>query len=180
MRVAASPNAYVSAEILADYSRLFLQYLTETGLKDRYRNFLVLLDGHSSHLFNHAFLQLMSDNNIQVAAFPPHTTHIIQPLDDVPFAGLKKKWQKTLLDLNRDTVARPLTKGEFLRTLEQIWAQTMTPQSVKAGFENCGIWPADSTVAKVHRTATAEIIFDPPDARPGASKLNCWLMIVPL
>ena len=42
----------------------------------------------------------MRDNNIHVMAIPPHTSHILQPLDSTPFAQFKRNWQSRLLEWN--------------------------------------------------------------------------------
>ena len=62
---------------------------------------MVLLDLHKSHLFNYDFMQLMKKNNIEVCGFPASCTHMLQPLDDVPFGNFKRVYQRELLDMNR-------------------------------------------------------------------------------
>ena len=49
---------------------------------------IALLDLHKSHLFNLHYMQYMKANGLEVCSFPPHCTHIIQPLDDLPYAIL--------------------------------------------------------------------------------------------
>ena len=66
-----------------------MQMLKNWGLmEDENKQHLLLMDSHNSHTFNNQFLKLMNDNKIVVLAFPSHTTHVMQPLDDVPFAQL--------------------------------------------------------------------------------------------
>ncbi len=42
---------------------------------------ILLLDGHSSHMFNQEFLELMRNHNVHVVCFPAHIAHILQPAD---------------------------------------------------------------------------------------------------
>ena len=57
----------------------------------------------------------MNENNIVVLAFPSHTTHVMQPLDDVPFAQLKTKWYEAMQLYVRSVCAKKLFKGEFFK-----------------------------------------------------------------
>lgn len=57
----------------------------------------VLLDGHSSHLFNVEFLNLMKDNNVYILGLPSHTTCSRQtgPSSRTLFlAVFSKSWSK--------------------------------------------------------------------------------------
>ena len=47
---------------------------------------------------------MMKEHDVAVACLPPHTMHIFQPLDDVPFALLKEDWKGKLLQLNEASV----------------------------------------------------------------------------
>ena len=49
---------------------------------------LLILDSHSSHEVID-LLQTAREENIHIYAFPPHTTHLLQPLDKVVFAPLE-------------------------------------------------------------------------------------------
>jgi len=65
-----------------------VKFLKDEGLVDG-KPHVLMMDNHHSHTFNFDFLQLMKDNNIVVFALPSHTSHILQPLDVIPFAVLK-------------------------------------------------------------------------------------------
>ena len=54
---------------------------------------LILLDMHKCHLFNLGFMEFITAHNVEVCCFPPHCTHVLQPLDDVPFALFKVEYQ---------------------------------------------------------------------------------------
>ena len=61
---------------------------------------ILLLDLHKSHLFNLKFLEYMKANRVEVCSFPPHCTHLMQLLDDVPFGSFKVEYQKNLMRIN--------------------------------------------------------------------------------
>jgi len=86
-----------------------------------------MMDNHHSHTFNIDFLQLMKDNNIVVFALPSHTSHILQPLDNiVPFAILKSLWNKQMRLFTRKTEGQALTKPNFFSVFHDfvnIWSR---------------------------------------------------------
>ena len=50
---------------------------------------LLLVDGHSSH-YTVEFIKYAREANIIVLCYPSHTTHVLQGLDVVTFAILKR------------------------------------------------------------------------------------------
>ena len=57
------------------------------------RPLLLLLDGHVSH-YNLNVLRMAAEEEIIIFCLPPHTTHLLQPLDNGLFASLKSHWVK--------------------------------------------------------------------------------------
>src|ERR1700761_5498893 len=56
---------------------------------------LLLLDGHISHI-NIEFIDWCDKHNIYICAYPPHTTHRLQPLDKSVFAPLATSYSQEL------------------------------------------------------------------------------------
>ena len=93
----ASENGLITKRLFYQYGKEFVQMLKNWGLMEsENKRHLLLMDSHNSHTFNYQFLKLMNDNKIVVLAFPAHTTHVMQPLNDVPFAQLKTAWYKAM------------------------------------------------------------------------------------
>ena len=89
----ASENRWIMKRLFYQYGKEFAQLLKNQGLmEDENKKHLLLMDTHNLHTFNYQFLKLMNNNNIVVLAFPAHTTHVMQPLNDVTFAQLKTAW----------------------------------------------------------------------------------------
>jgi hypothetical protein len=154
-----SDTGYVNSEVFCQYAACWLTWMDRRGLmgnrQNKFRKNLILLDGHKSHLFNLGFLQNMQDHGVMVGALPPHTSHLLQPLDDAPFGNLKRAWQSALDKQNRATCAQRLTKDEFLTIFSKVFKESVTPQSARAGFLKCGIWPANPEATKLLRVATS-------------------------
>lgn len=53
---------------------------------------LVFMDGHSTHV-NIAVSEFCRDNKIILYCFPPHASHIMQPLDIAVYGPLKNHGQ---------------------------------------------------------------------------------------
>ena len=108
-----SKSGFINADLFAEYGDKFINFLKDRHLFSPDEKHLLLLDLHNSHLFNLKFMCLMNEHKIEVCAFPPHCTHVLQPLDDVPYAVLKKKYQQELLTFNFDVAGAKMNKAQF-------------------------------------------------------------------
>ena len=65
---------------------------------------------HHSHM-SLDFIKLARESNVQLICFPPHCTHILQPLDITVFGPLKAIWRKVLKEHQLTTCAAAVNKG---------------------------------------------------------------------
>ena len=100
MWLAATTKGYITKSKFHEYSLRFVKYLKQQGMLGR-KN-LLIVDGHKSHLYNLPFYECMQANNIEVLTIPPHTSHILQPLDSAPFACFKQYWETHLRRYNSE------------------------------------------------------------------------------
>ena len=91
------------------------------------------------------------------AVSPPHCTHILQPLDDVPYAALKKKYQKELIAYNFKIAGARMTRTQFFRVFVPAFTQAFTPENIRKGFENTGIYPINPGAKKVQETGPSAV-----------------------
>ena len=115
--VQVSESGYINAALFADYGEKFVKFLRESNLMTPGVKHLILLDLHKSHLFNVNFMQYMKAKNIEVCSFPPHCTHILQPLDDMPYGIMKAKYQKELINFNFDVAGKKINENAVLSRL---------------------------------------------------------------
>ena len=87
-----SENGWIDKHLFYNYSKKLIEYLQSIDQLGSDKHNLLLMDSYNSYTFNFQFIKLMNDNNIHVLALPVHTTHCLQPLDDVPFANFKGAW----------------------------------------------------------------------------------------
>ncbi|WAR19331.1 hypothetical protein MAR_001169 [Mya arenaria] len=81
---------------------------------------LLILDGHSSH--ETLGILMRAIENVHILSLPPHTTHMLQPLDKSVFGPVNRKYNQVC--------------SEFLQ-------ENPLHQS---GFKACGIYPLDADV----------------------------------
>jgi len=100
---------------------------------------LLLIDRHTSHLSVEAMTALVR-RGVNTLYFPPHMTHVLQPLDDTPFSVLKKEIAAEKIRLTSQLVAQQLRPTHVLqRVVPQAFVRSFTPDNIKAGFKNTGL-----------------------------------------
>ena len=86
--LAATTSGYIDKHRFHIYSLKWVIWMKNRGFLGR-KNVLIL-DSHKSHVYNIGFLEEMVENHISVISIPPHTSHLVQPLDSTPFADFKR------------------------------------------------------------------------------------------
>ena len=102
---------------------------------------LLILDGHESHCTKE-FLDYCHEHLIIVLALPPHTTHLLQPLDVGVFQPYKH-WHAKAVDEALQTGCVNYTKAEFLADFEGFRDKALTPRTIISAFYKTGIEPFD-------------------------------------
>jgi len=73
---------------------------------------------------------------------PPHSSHLLQPLDVVPYSLLKRHYGDGISLLARSRVYH-INKETFLLGFKAAYEKTFTPENVRAGFRGAGLVPYD-------------------------------------
>jgi hypothetical protein len=102
---------------------------------------LLILDNHDSHT-TPEFRTFCEHNNIILLWMPPHSSHLLQPLDVGCFGPLKTAFSKQNQDLIRNHIFH-ITKVDFLATFYTAFLATFTQSNIKAGFRSSGLHPFD-------------------------------------
>ena len=144
MKLAATERGYITKSKFHEYGLHFVKFLKAHGLADKTN--LLIIDGHKSHLYNLPFYEAMRANNIEIITIPPHTSHILQALDSVPFGQFKKSWESYLRKYNTNHSGRVLNKVNFWDVFVPAWNSSITPKHIIAGFKKTGIYPHDPQV----------------------------------
>ncbi|CAH0715711.1 unnamed protein product, partial [Brenthis ino] len=97
---AASSRGWMETNIFYNYLEKIL--IPELGKE---RPVLLIFDGHSTHVDANV-VELAVKNNITILKLPPHTSHLLQPLDVAVFKSFKSMWDKKLVEWQRHNVCR--------------------------------------------------------------------------
>lgn len=136
---AVTANGWMESQLFLNY---FEKILLEVLGPDR--PILLIYDGHVSHV-DDRLIKVARDNRVTILKLPPHSSHILQPLDLSVFKSLKVKWDQTLVHWQRHNEGRKLPKKKFSSLVGQIWKET-EPDIIRNGFKKGGIHPFDSNV----------------------------------
>jgi hypothetical protein len=134
----------------------------------------LILDGHGSH-HSTEFELYCKENDIITLCMPPHSSHLLQPLDFGCFGPLKAAYGKQIEALMRTSVTH-IAKEDFLVAFYAAHLATMTKENILGGFRGAGLIPFDperviSQLDLRLRTPT------PSNSRPGTS--HTWVSKTP-
>jgi hypothetical protein len=102
---------------------------------------LLVLDGHESYI-SVEFQQYCQENHIITLCMPPHSSHILQPLDVSCFSPLKASYGKQIESLVRLRINH-ITKLEFLPAFKEAFQAAFSEQNIRSGFRATGLVPYD-------------------------------------
>ena len=104
---------------------------------DDYR--LLLYDRHDSHI-SAKFVDYAIKNNIEIILLPPHSSHLLQPLDIAIFSPLKRAISSRLHRLMQTGISR-LEKAEWLEYFAKAREDAITSINILSGWRGGGLFP---------------------------------------
>jgi hypothetical protein len=107
--IAVSNNGWTTNKLGVKWLKHFNAH-TKTRIIGARR--LLILDGHESYN-SLEFQELCKENNIYTLRIPPHSSHLLQPLDVGCFSPLKRAYSREIESLICDYI-NYVTKLEFL------------------------------------------------------------------
>jgi hypothetical protein len=136
-RINISENGWTTDQIGLEWLKThFIPYINGRT-KGKYR--MLILDGHGSHL-TAEFDRTCTENNIIPICMPPHSSHLLQPLDVGCFAVLKRHYgqhveQRMRLGFNH------IDKIDFLTAFPQARTVAYKAQTIRNSFAATGLVP---------------------------------------
>lgn len=119
---------------------LKLVFIPQSAPRDPREHRLLILDGHGSHETTE-FMWECFKNKIHLLFLPPHTSHVLQPLDLSIFSPLKRAYRKHLSALLITNDSTPIGKRKFLECYKQARIDALTYLNCKQGWSASGLWP---------------------------------------
>jgi hypothetical protein len=114
---------------------------------------ILVIDGFTGHT-GLDFVAYCMRFDIIIVIFPPHSTHILQPLDVGVFQALKNAHQKALQRLLQQGDLH-VSRLDFLKAFQDVFNEGFTAHNIMSGFEKTGIFPPTSTPA-INRILNAQ------------------------
>jgi hypothetical protein len=102
---------------------------------------LLVLDGHESH-HSTKFELFCKENKIITLCMPPHSSHILQPLDVGCFGPLKQAYSRQIEDMVKTRITH-ITKVDFFPAFQAAFQSAMSEKNIQGGFRGTGIVPYD-------------------------------------
>jgi hypothetical protein len=140
-KLSVSENGWTNNALGLEWLKHFNAH-TKARRRGVYR--LLILDGHESHL-NQDFKDYCLENKILTLCMPPHSSHILQPLDVVCFSPLKRKYSQRVRDLARRRVFH-INKEGFLPAFKDAFFNVFTDENCRKAFEAAGLVPINAQV----------------------------------
>ena len=110
-------------------------------------------------------VELARSSNVHLFCLPPHTTHLLQPLDVGVFGPVKNAWRIVLKEHQIATCASTVTKQEFPYLLAKLWDRSFLPQHFTSGFRRTGLCPLSQDAIPTSQLTKA-LPFSRPATEP--------------
>ena len=120
------------------FSKLFVLQAHHLGKQ------ILIIDGHGSHM-SLKLIDSAIENNI-LCCLPPHTTHLLQPLDILVYKPLKNHFSMitdfiVLASVTHVATKIMLNKTNFPILFKEAFEKTMSTKMIISGFRISGICP---------------------------------------
>jgi hypothetical protein len=137
-RAGVTSNGWTTNEMGMEWVRHFEEF-TAPRKVGVYR--LLVLDGHESH-HSVEFEEYCKEHNIVTLCMPPHSSHLLQPLDVSCFSPLKKAYSHQIKELMRQQITH-ITKEDFIPAFRAAFQASLTESNIQGGFRGAGLVPFD-------------------------------------
>jgi hypothetical protein len=144
--IAVSDNGWTNNELGVEWLKHFNAHIKARVVGARR---LLVLDGHESH-HSLEFQEPCKENNIYTLCMPPHSSHLLQPLDVGCFSPLKRAYSREVEALIRHHINH-ITKLEFLPAFKAAYDRSFTSTNICSAFRGAGLVPLqpDAVLSKL-------------------------------
>jgi len=136
-RVSVSKNGWTNDNIGLEWLQEMFEKHTASRTAGRYR--LLILDGHSSHA-TAEFDKFCTERDIIPLYMPPHSSHLLQPLDVSCFSPLKHFYGQKLEGMIRGGI-QSIDKDDFLYLYPTVHQYALSAANIQSAFAATGLIP---------------------------------------
>jgi hypothetical protein len=127
---------------------------------------MLIFDGHESHV-SLEFLDFCTQNRIIPVQLPPHTTHLLQPLDVGVFAPLQQRYTAIVDNQIVKSEGRVVVnKRRFYSFFREAYLATMKSTTIISAWRKAGLYPIN---VRVVLSQQLDIAPKTPTKRPTAA-----------
>ena len=137
--IGLSENGWTDDRLGLTWLERVFEIYTASCTKGIYR--LLILDGHSSHR-TAEFDLFCKEHSIISLCMPPHSSHLLQPLDVGCFAVLKRSYGRQIEGYIRNGLNH-IDKQDFLQAYYTAHIESISLANVQSSFAATGIVPYD-------------------------------------
>ena len=130
---------------------------------------VLFLDGHQSHT-TLGLVEEARDKGIVRYTFPPHTTHLLQPLDVGVFGPLKHVWSQILKEFKLETLAAKVDKRAFPSLVAKMWPRVLLLEHLIGGFRGAGLHPLSRDAIPTSKLKVSIPFQAPPQTQSAQSQ----------
>ena len=147
-RISMSENGWTNDCLGFEWLQEIFEKYTASQTVGKYR--LLILDGHSSHAtadFDH----FCTERRIIPLYMPPHSSHLLQPLDISCFGLLKHYYGQKIREMAQNGI-QTIDKIDFLSIYTKVYANAFSKTNIQSGFGAAGLIPLkpERVLAKLH------------------------------
>jgi DDE superfamily endonuclease len=140
--------------------------MTQSNLQSSDEYHLLICDGHDSHI-SADFVSYCIQHRIDVILLPPHSSHMLQPLDVAVFGPLKTAISNQLSRFI-GTGIRQIQKVEWLEQFVNAREKAITKENILSGWRGAGIFPENMhrILIQILEVMTQYTTLTPPPVTP--------------
>lgn len=129
-----SHNGWITRDIFREWFKHFLRSIPPV------RPVILFLDGHSAHYCPET-IRMAAEEKVILCALPPHTTHLLQPLDKGCFSPLKVNWREICHQFCASNPGRTVSRHDFCELFSKAWYKAFNQENIINSFKATGICP---------------------------------------
>ena len=141
-RISLSENGWTDNKLCIEWMEECFGPATRSNLLGQYC--LLIVDGHASHVSTE-FIKFTRANKIICLCLPPHSTHLLQPLDVGVFGPLKQNYKKVLSKKTRFTIYN-IDKTDFISLIQKARGQGITSRNIESAWRATRLIPYNPSV----------------------------------
>src|SRR6266699_1100653 len=153
----SSPKGWTSDDIAVRW--LNTVFIPQTWVL-RNRSRLLIVNSHGNHITDD-FIYGCFNSNIYLLFLPPHTSHILQPLDLSVFGPIKTYYRIAIGNLIYQSDDCPMDKRGFLECYSKTRQHSLNENNILAGWKAIRLWPINRTKPLMNR-----LVFDTAKPQP--------------